>query len=135
MLTLPAAVIWNKELPLEEATLKGLSVPDPWTFNETVEEEALTPNTAPLSISLPAVRVLGDVHKASKPLVPLPVKEPAAQEDQATPEAAVELAVKHKPSLPTVCKPKTPEPVPVISPPLATEDALKPRPPDVNPRG
>ena len=58
------------------------------------------------------------------------VMELAAQEDQANPEVAVELAVKHRPSLPTVWMPIVPEPVPEIMPPLAIPEALKPRPPE-----
>jgi hypothetical protein len=38
-----------------------------------VEEEALTPDTVPLSINTPVDKVLAEVHLATRPFVPLPV--------------------------------------------------------------
>ena len=69
------------------------------------------------------------------PFKELIAPEAVAQFVHAIPEAAVDEATKHKPSLPTACIPKVPAPVPVIKPPLATEEALKPRPPEVSPSG
>ena len=69
----PLAATIKKEDPLEEATLNGFNVPVPWTLKETVDEEALTPATVPLSINIPVPKVLAPVHLVTKPLLPEPV--------------------------------------------------------------
>jgi hypothetical protein len=66
---------------------------------------------------------------AVKPFREVMAPEASAQFDQATPEAEVEEATKHKPLDPTVWMPKVPEPVPVIRPPLAIPEASKPKAP------
>jgi hypothetical protein len=58
MLTLPSEETWNTEEPEEEATLNGFKVPVPCTLKETVEEEALTPTTEPLSIKVDVASVV-----------------------------------------------------------------------------
>ena len=64
MPTLPAEVTRRMEVWLEEATLKGSKVPEPWTLKEIVEEVAFTPATVPLSLKIPGAMAL----------VPWPVK-------------------------------------------------------------
>jgi hypothetical protein len=43
--------------PVLDATLKGLRAPVPCTLKATVEEEALTPTTIPLSMRVEVARV------------------------------------------------------------------------------
>ena len=60
--TLPPALTTKKEVPEEEATLNGSRVVEPWTLKLTVEEEALTPTTVPLSKMVEVARAEADVH-------------------------------------------------------------------------
>ena len=46
--TFPFAKTVKKEVPEDDATLKGFKVPVPWTLKETVAEVALTPTTVAL---------------------------------------------------------------------------------------
>jgi len=62
--TLPVAVTLKIDSPMEVETLNGSSVVVPWTLNETVDEEALTPATVPLSIETPLERVEAEVQRA-----------------------------------------------------------------------
>lgn len=69
----PLTPTLKREMPVEELIWKGFKVVVPWTNREVVELEALTPATVPLSMRAPVERVLGEVQRATKPLVPLPV--------------------------------------------------------------
>ncbi len=78
MPTLWLAVILKTEMPVEEATLSISLAPElPWRLKVIEEEEALTPSTVPLSISLPVVKEVAPFQMATKPLLPEPVTEPA----------------------------------------------------------
>jgi hypothetical protein len=62
------------EVPEEEAILKiSLEPAVPWRLKVTVEEEALTPKTVPLSMSLPAPIAVVEVQAGPKPILPVPV--------------------------------------------------------------
>ena len=74
--TLLKAVTLKMEFPVEEETLKGSRVVLPWTLKEIVDELALMPATAPLSIKAPWAKAEADVHLAAKPLAPVPVTVP-----------------------------------------------------------
>lgn len=81
--------------------------------------------TSWILVSVPVAKVWEEEDKPFREVMEL-----AAQEDQAKPEVAVELAVKHRPSEPTVWMPIVPAPVPESKPPLAMAEALKPKPPE-----
>jgi hypothetical protein len=68
--TLPFCSIEKREVPVEDATLNGLVPALPCTLRVTVEEEALTPSTVPLSMSLDAVTVVVVSHLVANPRVP-----------------------------------------------------------------
>lgn len=69
--TLERAVIFNMEVPLEEAALKISLVPEvPWILNPIVELVAFIPITVPLSISLPTPIAEADVQMTVWPMVP-----------------------------------------------------------------
>jgi hypothetical protein len=58
--------------PDDEATLNGLRTvdDDDWMLNANVEEVALIPATVPLSMLTPEPRVVGDVQRVRRPVVP-----------------------------------------------------------------
>jgi hypothetical protein len=88
---LELALTVRMEVPEEEAMLKMSDVPVlPWRLKVTVEEEALTPKTVPLFMSLPVVKAVALVQMASKPTVPEPVTLPLLQE--VTYKAPLEVA-------------------------------------------
>jgi len=57
----PLAFITARVTPVEDVILNGSSVVVPWTLKETVEEEALTPATVPLSMIMDDAVVLAPV--------------------------------------------------------------------------
>ena len=74
--TLPLAKIVKSEAPVDEATLKGLSGDevDDCTLNVKVDDVALTPSTAPLSIREDVPRVVEVSQRVANPIAP-PVRE------------------------------------------------------------
>ena len=75
--TLWLALTLKTVMPEEEAMFSiSLAPLLPCIFKVMVEEEALTPNTLPLSMSLPVVKEVGPFQMATKPVVPLPETEP-----------------------------------------------------------
>jgi hypothetical protein len=61
--TFPFAKTVSNCAPLEEATTNGFSVPLPWMLNDTVDDVAFTPATAPLSSNVPVPKVFWSVHR------------------------------------------------------------------------
>jgi hypothetical protein len=79
--TLPVAVTFNTDVPVEDDTLKMSLLPAvPWRLNVTVLDVALTPATVALSNSRPVVRAEAEDQTASLPGTPVPVMEPLPQE-------------------------------------------------------
>jgi hypothetical protein len=68
--TLPLLMIERSEVPVEDATLNGLTPAVPCTLKVTVPDVALTPDTVPLSRKRPVVRAEAEDHRARNPLVP-----------------------------------------------------------------
>ena len=91
MPTLPEALTTIKEVPEEEATLKGSRVVVPWTLNDTVADVAFTPATVPLSKRVPSVKVLVPFHLATFPKAPLPMPVKRLLGKLMTKELAVEV--------------------------------------------
>ena len=56
--TLPFWMMEKREVPVEDATLNGLTPALPCTLKVTVEDVALTPRTDPLSISVEVPKVV-----------------------------------------------------------------------------
>ena len=68
--TLPEASTWKKVAPDDEETVRGLRVVVPCTRNAAVAEVAFTPDTMPLSRSVPIPIADGDVQRVMNPLAP-----------------------------------------------------------------
>jgi hypothetical protein len=67
----PNASTENIVVPVEDATANALDEPPfPCTKNVTIDDEALTPATAPLSRKSPIPRVPGADQRAKNPFVP-----------------------------------------------------------------
>jgi hypothetical protein len=77
MFTLPADCTVKYCVPEVEATANGLSVVVPCTRNAVVADVALTPDTVPLSRSVPIPRLSGDVQSAANPVVPPVIPRPS----------------------------------------------------------
>ena len=68
--TLPFWRIVKSEVPVEEATLNGLTPDEPCTLKVMVDDVALTPATTPLSIRRPVPSVVAESQRVTKPVVP-----------------------------------------------------------------
>lgn len=139
---MPTVVVLMGDEPLPSS--KAFDVKAPWPVPPLGTDN--WPVKPGVKVCMPPADVMASVMFASVPVAKVcvafvwPFKdvmapEAVAQLVQASPETAVDDATKHKPSLPTVCMPTTPEPVPENNPPLAMPPALRPNPPDVNPSG
>lgn len=63
--TFPALVTLKIEVPLDDATFKGSKVVVPWILKLIVDEVALTPETVPLSLSVPMVNPVEEAQVAT----------------------------------------------------------------------
>jgi hypothetical protein len=68
--TLPLLMIERSEVPVEDATLNGLTPAVPCTLKVTVPDVALTPDTVPLSRKRPVVILDVPVKRARNPGAP-----------------------------------------------------------------
>jgi hypothetical protein len=80
--TLPFCRIVKSEVPVEDATLNGLTPAEPWRLKVMVAEVALIPATVPLSMKRPAVRSVADVQRAERPIVPVKEEADASPSDE-----------------------------------------------------
>ena len=68
--TLPLLMIERSEVPVDDATVNGLTPAVPCTLKVTVEDVALTPDTVPLSRKRPDVRLDVPEKRAKNPGAP-----------------------------------------------------------------
>ena len=64
MPTLPLLSIVNNDVPLDDATLNGLTPAEPFTLNVNEEDVALIPAYVPESRNRPVESAEADVHRA-----------------------------------------------------------------------
>ena len=81
--TLPLLMIERSEVPVDDATVNGLTPAVPCTLKVTVEDVALTPDTVPLSRKRPDDSAVAPVHRARKPGVP-PERDEIPRDEVAT---------------------------------------------------
>ena len=81
--TFPLARIVNIDTPVEEATLNGLSAEEVelCTLKVNVDEVALIPSTAPLSMSVDVPSVVEVSQRVAKPKAP-PVRDDEIPRDE-----------------------------------------------------
>ena len=79
--TFPLPSTVRSEVPVDEATLNGLTPAEPCTLNEKLDEVALIPATVPLSRSVDVPSVVSVNQRVAKPTAP-PVNDAERPSDE-----------------------------------------------------